>query len=137
MADVIGPGRQLPGSLLAVPNGMMCDYHPNVLAVKRVVGETDSFGSEVEDLCQECYDQHVHAMATTDSSGRCDWCKQEKPELHSHRDIEEGSHGPVYQVCRECIDAERARWKEESGRDDDDDWEEFPPTQEEDEDERS
>lgn len=127
MADVLGPGSQLPGQLLTVPVGMKCDYHPDRLAVKRVVGETDSFGSECEDLCQDCYDQHMKACAEADASGRCDWCKHEKPALFPHRDIEEGSHGPVYNVCQDCIDAERARWHEEAEADDrdwddDDDW---------------
>jgi hypothetical protein len=47
------------GSLHRVPSGMTCDDHPERLAVKRVQGETDSFGCEYIDWCQECYDNYV------------------------------------------------------------------------------
>lgn len=113
MADVIGPNSHLPGQTVPGKEGVMCDEHPDRPAVKRVVGESDSFGSELHDLCQECYDKHLVYLKTADTSGRCDWCKQHKHALHPHRDIEEGSCGPVYEVCVECIDAERSRWAEE------------------------
>lgn len=35
----------------------MCDDHPDVPAVARVQGETDSFGCEMHDLCQACLDE--------------------------------------------------------------------------------
>jgi hypothetical protein len=52
MADVTGPISTLPGSSHHdVPDGMMCDDHPDRPAVTRLQGETDSFGSEMHDLC--------------------------------------------------------------------------------------
>lgn len=103
MAGVTGPIITLPGDTRTPPKGMMCDTHPEILAVIRVQGETDSFGSEQEDMCQECYDNYVAARATADTSGYCDWCKKFSPVLHPRRDIDEGMSGPVYDVCNPCI----------------------------------
>ena len=47
MADVTGPISSLPGSGHSVPDGAMCDEHPDRPAVARVQGETDSFGCEM------------------------------------------------------------------------------------------
>jgi len=105
MADVIGPNSYLPGRRLKPLLGVMCDEHPTVLSVTRVVGETDSYGSEINDLCQECVDLMDEQIKET-SSGNCDWCKNHSPELVKHRDYEEGSTGPVYDVCAACISKE-------------------------------
>ena len=51
MADVTGRISTLPGSGHKVPDGTMCDNHPDRLATHRVQGETDSFGSEMNDMC--------------------------------------------------------------------------------------
>ena len=124
MADCsIGPVSTLPGSIRAVPVGTECDEHPGVLAVKRVQGETDSFGCEYMDMCQECYDKYKEEMRNVDNSGICDWCKKSADRVFNHRDIEEGSCGQVYQVCQACIDAEKKEWAEERDcLDDDDEW---------------
>ncbi len=124
MADCsIGPVSTLPGSIRAVPVGTECDEHPGVLAVKRVQGETDSFGCEYLDMCQECYDKYKEEMRNVDNSGTCDWCKKSADQVFNHRDIEEGSCGRVYQVCQACIDAEKKEWAEERDcLDDDDEW---------------
>jgi hypothetical protein len=53
MADVTGPISTLPGAVHRVPEGATCDEHPDRPAVLRVQGETDSFGSETIDYCQE------------------------------------------------------------------------------------
>jgi len=122
MADVSkGSVSTLPGSVSKLPAGTMCDDHPDRPAVKRVQGETDSFGCEYNDMCQECYTKYKEYVANADTSGKCDWCKQHADKLISHRDIEEGSCGRVYDVCLPCIDAERAQWR--YYLDDDDDWE--------------
>lgn len=102
MADVTGPISTLPGSQRSAPDGQMCDDHPDRPAVARVQGETDSFGSEMIDLCQECLDEMRQADAEADYSGRCDWCKTEQPRLMPTRDYEEGACGPVYYVCTGC-----------------------------------
>lgn len=114
MADVSnGPVSSLPGQLFSAPVGTKCDEHPERDAVRRIQGETDSFGCEYYDMCQECLDEHDRESCEADYSGKCDWCHKQANHLSPHRDIEEGSYGRVYEVCKPCIDAERQRWEEE------------------------
>lgn len=118
MADVTGPIKSLPGSFHKVPAGMTCDnpwnYHSEEkLATHRVQGETDSFGSEMTDMCDECFAKCVEEEKNADTSGTCDWCKRSKPVLTPHRDYEEGSAGPVYYVCGDCIHKESIRISKE------------------------
>ena len=101
MADVIGPNSYLPGKHLKVPDGMMCDEHQDRPAVYRIVGESDSFGSELLDMCQECYDK-MCGEADQFLQEYCEFCKQKKDDLRHYRDPEEGSCGPVYMVCFDC-----------------------------------
>lgn len=123
MADCsVGPVSTLPGSIRAVPAGTECDNHPGVLAVKRIQGETDGYGAEYLDMCQECYDAFKEEVHSADASGICDWCKKSADRVFNHRDIEEGSCGRVYQVCQACIDAEKKEWAEERDCLDDDEW---------------
>ncbi|TJW14340.1 MAG: hypothetical protein E5W82_10200 [Mesorhizobium sp.] len=103
MADVTGPISSLPGSGHALPEGTPCDDHPDRPAVARIQGETDSFGSEMNDMCQECLDAHREEMKNRDRSGTCEWCKDHKPYLSQTRDYDEGMSGRVYDVCTECI----------------------------------
>ncbi len=112
MADVTGPISTLPGAIHSAPVGSMCDQHPDRPAVRRVQGETDSFGSEMHDLCQECIDE-MKKHAKEARLGFCDWCKREVDDLRPKRDWEEGSYGPVYHVCGPC-----AKRYDESMRDD-------------------
>lgn len=127
MADVTGPISTLPGAVYGLPAGTMCDDHPNVPAYRRIQGETDSMGSEMHDMCKECYDAHVEARKTADTSGRCDYCKTHAPALSPRRDPDEGMAGPVYYVCRPCIVRANERARQEAEEDDsyygrDDDW---------------
>lgn len=103
MADVIGPCSTLPGRSHDFPDGTMCDQHPDRPAVARIQGETDSFGAELNDMCQECLDEDRKAMAEADHSGVCDWCKNKAPRVRPQRDYEEGMSGRVYDVCDACI----------------------------------
>ncbi len=129
MADVTGPISTLPGARHDLPDGTMCDEHPERLAVVRVQGETDSFGSEMNDLCRECLDKdrewEKSPEATEWRKGQCEWCKSEATDLSDARDYEEGMAGHVYQVCGGCIKrrdqrlAEEARYYDD-GRDYDD-----------------
>lgn len=112
MADVIGPCSTLPGDRSEAPEGMMCDRHPDRPAVRRVQGETDSFGAELHDMCQECLDEEARYRAEA-RTGCCDWCKKEATDLRDRRDYEEGMHGPVYRVCGACVKAENERLQEE------------------------
>lgn len=108
-----GPVRTLPGSLHSLDNTDMCDEHDTVPAVKKVQGETDSFGCEFMFMCQKCYDDYKRKLNVADHSGICDWCKKSVDRVVPHRDIEEGASGRVYDVCLPCIELERARWREE------------------------
>jgi hypothetical protein len=101
MADVTGPVSTLPGSVRGADGGSMCDDHPKRKAFRRVQGETDSFGAEFHDLCEECFNEFMkHAKEAL--CGRCDWCKSESNTLRHMRDYEEGACGPIYQVCQPC-----------------------------------
>lgn len=111
MADVTGPISSLPGSSRKPPAGQMCDEHPGVPAVARIQGETDSFGCEMDDLCQQCVDARStyrcseagQAEAAAERSGVCAWCKSAATDLRPARDYDEGMSGPVYRVCGACI----------------------------------
>ena len=110
MADITGPIRTLPGALHKVPEGATCDTHSDVPATHRVQGETDSFGSELNDMCAACFAAHQVAMTAyreEQATGCCDWCRGHAVDLRNHRDLEEGSCGPVYRVCGACRRKER------------------------------
>jgi len=133
MADVTGPISTLPNSGHHVPDGTMCDDHPDRPAVARIQGETDSFGSEMHDMCEECLDEYSAYLrseqAEEDSSGTCDWCKQFAKGLRPKRDPEEGMAGPVYYVCSPCIKKYNDYWEQEARYDDNnyfgDDYDDF------------
>lgn len=104
MGNVTGPISSLPGAMHAMPIGTMCDEHPDAPAVRRVQGETDSFGCEMYDMCQACLDGHLRYRASAESrSGMCDWCKAETTDLRNTRDYDEGMYGSVYRVCGKCL----------------------------------
>lgn len=116
MADVTGPISSLPGSTRASPKGMKCDDCNEADAVTRVQGETDSMGCEMHDLCEACAKVMLEEMRKP-SEGVCDWCKSPSNDLRPRRDFEEGMSGPVYEVCRSCIDRENERLKAELDQD--------------------
>ena len=107
MAEVTGPISSLPGASHDVPDGMMCDDHPDRPAVARIQGETDSFGCELHDMCQECLDEHRAYLRSDEAQeyrkGQCEWCKGYAADLRNARDYEEGMCGRVYRVCGACI----------------------------------
>lgn len=107
MADVTGPISTMPGSRHKVPDGTTCDEHPERLAVARIQGETDSFGSEMMDMCQECLDEYVkhkeEAAEQNKTTQRwCEWGRHMAFNVIIARDPEEGSAGRLYDVCPEC-----------------------------------
>lgn len=120
MADVTGPVSTLPGARMAAPERMMCDYHQDRPAVRRVQGETDSFGAEYSDLCQECLDEAAKDDAES-RTGRCDWCGKGATDLRPRRDFEEGMSGRVYDVCGACVEREYDQLKAERSEYDYDD----------------
>lgn len=126
MAEVTGPISTLPGYSHKVPKGCMCDDHPNRVATHRIQGETDSFGCEMIDMCDECYEQYKKEVAEYDTSGTCDWCGHHSPKLRNYRDFEEGSCGRVYQVCSVCISNHlKAMVEELAGYDYDELWDAY------------
>lgn len=101
MADVSGPCSTLPGASW-LSDGEVCDTHPDRQAVRRVQGETDSFGAEYHHLCEECLED-AKRYREQDRVGKCDWCNSNADDLRYRRDFEEGSCGPVYRVCGACV----------------------------------
>lgn len=118
MADVTGPISTLPGSRRDAPVGAMCDEHPDRPATARIQGETDSFGSEMHDLCDECARELVRACREP-REGVCEWCKRPATDLRDRRDWEEGMSGRLYEVCGACVREENERLAAEM---DEDDW---------------
>ena len=101
MSDVSGPISTLPGSVHTAHG--MCDEHPERSATIRIQGETDSFGAEFYDLCDECANAlRAEIKGEREKPRRCDWCKTVATDTHPHRDFEEGSCGRVYDVCGAC-----------------------------------
>lgn len=91
----------LPGRILVLVPGSVCDEHTEALAVKCVQGETDSFGHESLHMCQACFDNYKEELKKPQVPHQCDWCK--KVEVCSPaRDYSEGLSGPVYDVCQAC-----------------------------------
>ena len=106
MSYVTGPCSTLPGSHSSSPSGVTCDNHSDRPAIHRVQGETDSFGCEGFDFCQECYDRHKELMdqhKKEAATGICDWCGEVATDLRKRRDFEEGSCGRLYDVCGNCV----------------------------------
>jgi hypothetical protein len=103
MGDITGPISTLPGTPHELPDGTTCEEHPERPAVARIQGETDSFGCELNDYCQECLDElRAYNRSPEARTGTCDWCNQDAPDLRDKRDYEEGMNGPVYRVCGAC-----------------------------------
>lgn len=125
MAAVTGPLSTLPGASHSVPAGMVCDNHPEVVATHRVQGETDSFGSELHDLCGECYEEHKSSLAAyraEQACGTCEWCSNAATDLRQRRDFEEGMAGRLYMVCGACVKRENDELAEELEANSDDSW---------------
>jgi hypothetical protein len=129
MADVTGPISTLSGASHAVPDGMACDQHPDRPAVVRIQGETDSFGCEMHDICQECLDSERAARNSPEAAewrkGTCEWCKNPADDLRDRRDYEEGSCGRVYRVCGACVKRDNEYWAAEAAAYDDDRYDDY------------
>ena len=109
-----GPVSTMPGSSHHLPEGTRCDRHDDRPAVTRMQGETDSFGCEYVCMCQECLDEYrAHMEAERNAEHCCDWCKALKTNVRPYRDMDEGSAGPLYQVCGDCRAKDQQRFAEE------------------------
>ena len=110
--QVTGPVNTMPNSTHSVENGAMCDNHPNRVATTSKQGETDSFGSEIHELCDEC-EASWKAQASKPYVGYCEFCTRQayssaqwvQVEVFDYRDYEEGMNGPVYKVCKSHLDS--------------------------------
>lgn len=107
MAGLIGPNSKLPGHIHRVPAGATCDDHEDRPAVARVQGETDSFGSELIDMCQECYDNYKkyaeeEAQKIQEEERFCEIGNHQAKGVTLRRDPSEGLFGPVYDMCPAC-----------------------------------
>lgn len=111
MAEVSqGRVSSMPGSRHPLPAGATCDQHEDRPAVARIQGETDSFGCEYCDMCQECVDEYrAYQEQELQRPRYCEWCKQEKVGVSQHRDFEEGQAGRLYNVCADCRSEENKR----------------------------
>lgn len=96
--------------------GWVCHEHATV----RIQGETDSFGCEYTYLCKSCHEivKEIDEYTTDKHSEdlqECDWCKKETKLkfIRPTRDIDEGSNGPVYDVCGSCREAQNKRIDED------------------------
>lgn len=112
MADVTGPISSMPGSTHRPPHGTDCDNHKGRQATVRIQGETDSFGSEMHDLCAECA-APILEHAKKPRIGFCEWCKGEG-EIKQYRDMDEGMAGRLYDVCSACRKKDRDAAEEEA-----------------------
>lgn len=98
----------LPGQTKIAPlheDCCVCD----IPATKGIVGEVDSFGYEIDWYCEEHYKERKKELSEETNAGHCDWCGKFADELKYRRDSDEGTSGPVYEVCQHCIDKDLER----------------------------
>lgn len=114
MSDVIrGLVQTPPGTSFYPPPGKRCDKHSDRLAVARIQSETDAFGAEMVDCCQECaiaLQSALHAPKAV----QCDRCDTPQLDCMSWRNPDEGVAGRVYMVCSECRKAFSVAAREET-----------------------
>ena len=104
----------LPGEIRkCVSSKETCDHGDcEMLATHKVCIESDSFGDEWAYYC----DEHLSQYMSRDDEpviGDCDWCTAVDVPLSPRRDVDEGSHGPVYMVCDACIRKDEAQLEKE------------------------
>jgi protein-arginine kinase activator protein McsA len=98
----------LPGNVVGLDQPRQCERCEKPATV-RLCTESDSFGDELTPMCDNCLKEY---QSQPPLEGYCDWCKK-TAVLSPMRDIDEGSHGPVYQVCQPCRNDYNAALDEE------------------------
>ena len=103
-----GPVSTMPGHVCVAADGAKCMDHDDRAATHRVQGETDSFGCEYLHFCAECFDKYKAEVAAAreqeaNTERRCDWCAKMAKGVRLARDYDEGSAGPLYDVCPACL----------------------------------
>lgn len=122
----------LPGQFVSVQDdewGTKCYTHPERDATHRICTESDSFGSEYHNMCDECHEDYKKAKAEREADPE-QWetckCGNREPRLISYRDMDEGMHGPVYEHCSVCHEKWNKRIAEEEAfYDQDDDYDDY------------
>lgn len=100
----MGAVSSMPGDTFNAPKGARCERcGANALTV--VQTETDGMGAEFATLCSPCLRKQEEEQEAWQNKPRaCDYCKV-VAVLRPRRDyLEEGSSGPVYQLCAPCCD---------------------------------
>lgn len=114
----------LPGEKRAANPGQICDVC-DCPAVAVLCTESDSFGDETMLLCKTHNEEQRQRASDAPSDRACEKCGSDE-EVRPMRDMEEGSHGPVYWWCAPCRIAfnktMREAWCPEDA-DEDDGWE--------------
>lgn len=124
----------LPGQYVSLNDdewGLMCYTHHDRPATRRICVESDSFGSEYYNMCDECNEEHIANKAAIDADPeRWETCKcgNREPRMIQYRDMDEGMHGPVYEHCSKCHEKwnQRIAEEEEYYRQDDDWYDDEP-----------
>ncbi len=127
--DVIGPNSYLPGDMVATSKlfhrSVKCGNHPDVEAVKTMIGETDRMGSEVANYCEACATALEASLKHLENDAEhvmeCENCNS-TDNVKPIRDPDEGMAGPVYYKCAGCrreLNAYHARIADECREEDD------------------
>lgn len=107
----------LPGNIRKLESPEKCEaclYNDkDSTANLEVCTEADSFGSEWQPICQPCLDKHKSELHPDGTLGDCEWCRSVDVMVKPTRDYEEGSFGPVYDVCKQCRINQAKRAQEE------------------------
>lgn len=104
MSSCIGPNKYLPGEHIKCDPGHVCDCEGCGLPAKHaIVGETDSFGSEILHFCEAHYQQFTVELAQEkeENPPECEFCKSTERVAFT-RDPSEGMSGPLYELCAKC-----------------------------------
>lgn len=128
----------LPGEIRTAHSDEVCEYeqHENdVPAVKALCTESDSFGDEWLPMCQACYEIQ-QSKPEVPIISVCERCNTNNIEVKPRRDPEEGTSGPVYDMCNTCYNTMMSRFSEgcevpENERDGDM-WDGLPPDEDDD-----
>jgi len=74
------------------------------VATQEYCTEVDSMGGEWLPLCDAHIEQFKEDVANANalSDGECEWCKARDVQVAPFRDWQEGTQGPMYDVCETC-----------------------------------
>ena len=109
MAFTLQSSGNVPGKFTAIVKGASgkCDKHPGLQSIIGMIGEADSYGAEVSELCQSCYDNAVikkaeESVANKERVAYCEIHKGNGKDVKPFRDPDEGQSGRLYDACYSC-----------------------------------